>query len=112
MIEDFIEGLKKEFKVGGMSTGDEGIHEFVHTVYNGIKGGDVRNCVQISAVKFIKSIKPDISRVEMMKGIAVIESIVETVFCMLVKGGVLTKVESKGGGKIVMHWEGKSPKKF
>jgi len=107
MIEDYIEGLKKEFGVGGISTGDEGIHEFVHTIYNGINRGEVRDCVQVAAFKFIKSIKPDIPKVEMMKGIMVIESIIETVFCMLVKEGVLTKMESKDGGKVIMHWEGK-----
>lgn len=105
MIEDFIEELKKKFGVEGMKTGDEEIHKFVHTIYNGIKGGEVRNCVQMTAFKFIKGIKPDISRREMMKGVSVIESIIETVFCMLVSEGVLTKVES--GDKIVIHWEKK-----
>jgi len=110
MIEDFIEELKKKFGVGGIKTGDEEIHKFVHSIYNGIKGGEVRNCVQIATFKFIKSIKPGISEVEMVKGVAVIESIIETVFCMLIKEGVLTKMESEG--KIVMHWEEKSPKNF
>lgn len=106
MIEDFIEGLKKKFKIEGTSTGDKEIHEFVNNIYNRLKGGEIRNCVQVFAFKFIKSIKPEISKGEMMKGIMVIESIVETVFCMMVEEGVLTKMESKDGDKIVMHWEG------
>jgi len=105
MIEDFIEGLKKEFGIGGIQTGDKEISEFAHTIYKGVRGGEVRNCVQITTFKFIKSIKPEISIKEMMEGVAVIESIIETVFCMLVKEGVLTKVEGKD--KIVMHWEKK-----
>jgi len=113
MIEDLIDELKKKFGVGGIQTGDKEIHEFVDTIYKGIGGGEIRNCVQVFASKFIKSIKPEISKVEMMKGVVVIESIVETVFCMMVKGGVLTKVESKDGEKIVMHWEEKKgSKKF
>jgi len=107
MIEDFIEGLKEEFGFGGMPTGHEEISEFVQAIYKGIKRGEVKNCVQIAAFKFIKSLKPDIPRGEMQKGILVIESIIETVFCMLVSEGVLTKVESEGGDKIVMHWEKK-----
>lgn len=105
MIEDFIEELKKKFGVGGVQTGDKEIHEFVHTIYKGIKGGEVRNCVQMATFKFIKSIKPDISEVEMEKGVVVVESIIEAVFCMMISGGVLTKVESED--KIVMHWEEK-----
>lgn len=105
MIEDFIEGLKEEFGFGEMPTGHKEINEFVHTIYTGIKGGKVRDCVQMTAFKFIKGIKPDIPRREMMKGVLVIESIIETVFCMLVSEGVLTKVES--GDKIVIHWEKK-----
>ena len=108
MIEDFIEGLKKEFGIGGMQTGGKEISEFVHTIYTGIKGGEVRNCVQRTAFKFIKSIKPDIPKAEMMKGVTVIESIVETVFCMMVSEGVLTKIESEGEDKIVIHWEKKN----
>lgn len=108
MIKDLIEELKKKFKVEGVSIGDKEIHEFVNTIYNEIKGGEIRNCVQMISFKFIKSIKPEISKAEMMKGVVVIESIVETVFCMMVKEGVLTKMESKDGDKIVMHWEKKS----
>ena len=107
MIEDFIEEMKKEFGVGKMPTGHKEILEFVHSIYKGIKGGEIRNCVKMAAFKFIEGIKPDISRREMVKGVIVVESIVETVFCMMVKEGVLTKVESEGGGKIVMHWEEK-----
>jgi len=106
MIVDFIEELKKKFGVGGMKTGDKEIHEFVHAIYKGIKGGEVRNCVQMATFKFIESIKPDISRGEMVKGVSVIESIIETVFCMMVSEGVLTKMESKDKDKIVMYWEG------
>ncbi|MBA7547827.1 hypothetical protein ES705_40265 [subsurface metagenome] len=107
MIEDFIDELKKEFGVEGMPTGHKEIHEFVHTIYTGIKGGEVRNCVQMAVFKFIKSIKPDIPKEEMVKGVTVIESIIETVFCMLVSEGVLTKVKSESGDKIVIHWEKK-----
>ena len=112
MIEDFIEELKKKFEGEEMpnwlhQTGKKDILEFVHTIYNGVKGGVVRDCVQMATLKFIKSIKPDISEIEMVKGILVIESIIEAVFCMLVSEGVLTKVESEGKDKIVMHWEKK-----
>ncbi len=110
MIKDFIEELKKKFESGGMEdwlqqSGNKEIYEFVHAIYNGIKGGEIRDCVKVAAFKFIKSIKPDITTIEAMKGVVVIESIVETVFCMMVKEGVLTKIESEGKDKIVMHWE-------
>ncbi|GAI83803.1 unnamed protein product, partial [marine sediment metagenome] len=51
MIEDFIEGLKKKFGVEKMPTGNKEIHEFVHTIYNGIKGGEVRDCVKMTVFK-------------------------------------------------------------
>ena len=110
MIEDFIEELKKKFEGGKIpnwlhQTGKKDILESVQTIYNGIKGGVVKDCVHLATVKFIKSIKPDIPEVEMVKGVLVIESIIQTVFCMMVSEGVLTKVEEED--KIVIHWEGK-----
>jgi len=105
MIEDFIKELKKKFQDRLMPTGHKEITEFVQSIYNEVNNGATKRCVQIAATKFIRSIKPDISDRELIIGIAMIESIVQTTFCELVYEGVLTKTESED--KIVMHWEKK-----
>ena len=95
MIKDYINKIHEITKNRKFSESEIEIAKFTKDVYIQLNGGSNKEGLRRISIKFLRSIKPDMSDKELTLGITFIESMAMSVLSMFLREGTIIKLQVK-----------------
>jgi hypothetical protein len=96
MIDDFMKEAKKRAENEiPMTPAQKEIQEFSKNLYFDLKKGTSQKWIWTASTLLIKSIDPEITKEDLVKGVAVIDGMIVSVLTDFISEGTLIKTEVK-----------------